>query len=164
MEIQRCLDLRKLKAISDYQFSPEITDILFKNSERLTIIRSKNTDKIRYIKRDDELLLTLKPTNGLFTLTFQAAKLITNNTTPPTLRAVILTEVSSFITEGRNVFCKHVVDIDESLRPMDEVIVVNQEDEILAIGRVNVPVEYVKTFTRGMAVNVRKGVEKYMDF
>ncbi len=161
MDIQKLLDLRKLKGISDYQFSPEITDILFKESEELKIIRSKNTHKIRYVYFNEELLLTLKPTTGLFTLSFLAAKKILKHTNPPRLRVVVLTEVSPFIKKGRNVFCKHVVDADDDLRPMDEVIVVNQEDELLAIGRINIAIPYIKTFERGVAVNVRKGIDKY---
>jgi predicted RNA-binding protein (TIGR00451 family) len=81
----------------------------------------------------------------------------------PKLRAIVLTEVSEYIKKGRNVFCKHVVDIDDDLRPLDEVIVVNQEDELLAIGRLKIPVPYVRAFNSGMAVNVRKGAHKSKD-
>ena len=38
--------------------------------------------------------------------------------------------------------------------------VVNQNDELLAIGRLKLPKIYVKSFSRGIAVNVRKGVYK----
>ncbi|TFF88832.1 MAG: pseudouridine synthase, partial [Promethearchaeota archaeon] len=157
MNVTRILDIRQLKGISDYQFSPEITDILFKNMEQIELKKSKNTGKIRYLYEKDELLLTLRPTNGLFTLGFLAANKIVNNFAPPVMRAIVLTEISEFIKEGRNVFCKHVVDIDEDLRPMDEVIVVNEQDVILAIGRVKIPVPYIKDFNRGVAIDVRKG-------
>lgn len=158
MDTERLLGLRKLKAISDYQFGPEITDILFKNFEKIKLIRSKNTGKIRYIQLNEELLLTLKPTNGFFTLGFLAAKMIINNTQSPRLRSVVLTEISEFIEKGRNVFCKHILDIDENLRPNDEIIIVNQEQKILAIGRVAIPIPYIKAFDRGLAINVRKGI------
>ncbi|TXT66757.1 MAG: tRNA-guanine(15) transglycosylase [Promethearchaeota archaeon] len=158
MEIEQILAIRKLKAISDYQFGPEITDILFENLDHIRIVRSKNTGKIRYVYSGEELLLTLKPTNGLFTLTFLASDIIISNTKSPRLRAVVLTEISKFIRKGRNVFCKHILDIDDSLRPNDEIIVVNQEQEILAIGRVSIPVPYIREFTRGVGVDVRKGI------
>jgi archaeosine-15-forming tRNA-guanine transglycosylase len=159
MDTARLLGLRKLHAISDYQFGPEITNILFKNDDDIQILRSKNTNKIKYVHLNGELLLSLKPTTGLFTLSFLAARHIIEGTTYPRLRAEVLTEISEFIRKGRNVFCKHVTNIDEGLRPMDEVIVVNQEGEILAIGRVNIPIAYVKTFNRGVGIDVRKGVE-----
>lgn len=154
---QSILDFRKLKAISDYQFTPQVTDILFKEPDKISIIRSKNTGKIRYIYLDEELLLTLRPTNGLFTLSFLAAEIIIKHLPSPTLRTVVLSEISPFIRKGRNVFCKHVVEIDENLRANDEVIVVNQEDELLAIGRLHIAIPYIKAFQRGVAINVRKG-------
>jgi len=154
------LGLRKVKAICDYQFDPEITDILFSNKEEIRLERSKNTNKIRYIYLKDNLLLTLRPSNGFFTLSLFSAKKIIDNTTPPKLRAIVLTEISDFIKKGRNVFCKHVINIDENLRPMDEVIVVDQNDELLAIGRLKIPIGYVKTFKYGVAINVRKGINK----
>ena len=160
MSIIYLLGLRKVKAICDYQFDPDITDILFSNKEEIRLERSKNTNKIRYIYLEDNLLLTLRPSNGFFTLSLFSAKKIIDNTTPPKLRAIVSTEISDFIKKGRNVFCKHVINIDENLRPMDEVIVVDQNDELLAIGRLKIPIDYVKTFKNGVAINVRKGINK----
>ena len=160
MTLDYLLGLRKVTAICDYQFDPEITDILFDNKEGIHFERSKNTNKIRYIYKRDNLLLTLRPTNEFFTLSFFSAQKIIDNTTPPKLRAIILNEVSEYIKKGRNVFCKHIIDIDENLRPMDEVIVVDQNDELLAIGRLKLPIPYVKTFKNGVAINVRKGINK----
>ena len=157
MNIELLLGLRKIKAISDYQFGPDITDILFEDITNIRIERSRNTNKIRFIYHQNDLILTLRPTNGFFTLTLHSARKILNHTIPPKLRTVVQTEISDFIKEGRNVFCKHVVDIDTDLRPMDEVIVVNQEDELLAIGRLKIPAHQVKYFQSGIAINIRKG-------
>ena len=157
MSVKLLLGLRKIKAISDYQFGPEITDILLEDVGNIRIERSRNTDKIRFIYHENDLILTLRPTNGFFSLTIPSARKILKRTKPPKLRTVVLTEISDFIKEGRNVFCKHVVDIDTDLRPMDEVIVVNQDDELLAIGRLKIPAQQVKFFQSGIAINIRKG-------
>ena len=154
------LGLRQAKAISDYQFGKGITNLLFKNINSIRIERSSATQKTRYIFLENNLILTLRPTNGFFTLSIHSARIIINNFRAPKLRVVVLNEISEFIKKGRNVFCKHVVDIDENLRPFDEVIVVNQDDELLAIGRLKLPKMYVKSFSSGIAVNVRKGVYK----
>ena len=163
MSINYLLGLRKVKAISDYQFGPEITDILFGNKEDIRIERSKNTNKIRFVYLKDKILLTLRPNNGFFTLSLLSAKLIIKYTKPPKLRVMVSTDVSEFIKEGRSVFCKHVIDIDGNLRPMDEVIVVDQNDELLAIGRLKIPITYVKTFKNGVAIKVRRGINKSKD-
>ncbi len=157
MNNQLLLGLRKIKSISNYQFGNDITDILFKNEDGIRIERSKNTNKIRYIYSDNDLMLNLRPTNGFFTLSLFSAKKIIINTSPPRLRAIVLNEISEFIKKGRNVFCKHIVDIDHDLRPLDEVIVVDQNDTLLAIGKLKIPITYVKTFKRGIAINTRKG-------
>lgn len=154
------LDLRKLKGISDYQFGPKVTDLLFDNINKIHVEHSKNTGKIRYVYYNDQLLLNLRPNNGLFTLSLLSASKIIDKTKSPKLRGVVLNEISEFIEKGRNVFCKHVVEIDDNLRPLDEIIVVNQNDELLAIGRLMIPIPYVRSFKSGIAINVRKGIKK----
>ncbi|MFX1302809.1 MAG: PUA domain-containing protein [Promethearchaeota archaeon] len=160
METAFLIGLRQIKAISDYQFGKEITDILFDDIEQIHFERSPNTHKIRYIYYKNNLLLTLRPTNGFFTLTLYSAQKLINKISPPKLRIIVLNDISEFIKKGRNVFCKHVTDIDEDLRPLDEVIIVNQNDELLGIGKLKIPVSYVKSFSYGIAVNVRKGIYK----
>ena len=154
------IDLRKVRAISDYQFRFSTTDILFKNEETIRIEYSKNTNKIKYVYDNENLMLSFKPTNGFFTLSAFAAQKVLNYTQKPYLRAIVLSEIAEFIKKGRNVFCKHVVDIDPFLRPLDEVIVVNQEDKLLAVGRLMIPAHYIKTFDTGIAIKVRKGIYK----
>jgi len=160
MEIDLLLGFRQVKGISDYQFGKDITDILFDDMEYITIQRSPNTNKIRYIYYKKELLLVLRPINGLFTLTLLSAKKIREKTCIPRLRVVVLNDIAEFIKKGRNVFCKHVVDVDKTLRPLDEVVVVNQNDELLGFGRLKVPVSYIRSFSNGIAVNIRKGIYK----
>jgi len=160
METDLLIGLRQLKGISDYQFGKDITDILFDDIDRISLERSSNTNKIRYVFYDNNLSIILRPTNGFFTLTLFSAKNIIKKASVPRLRVIVLNEISEFIKKGRNVFCKHVVDIDGELRALDEVIVVNQDDELLGIGKLKVPVSYVKNFSIGIAVSIRKGIYK----
>ena len=160
MDHKLLIGLRQVKAISDYQFGKQITDVLFKNIQNIRLERSRSTNKIRYIFHNDNLILTLRPNNGFFTLSLYSANIIIQNCVSPKMRVIVLNEISEFIEKGRNVFCKHVVELDEDLRPLDEVIVVNQNDKLLAIGRLKLRFSYVKSFSRGVAVNVRKGIYK----
>ena len=160
METKLFFALRKVKAISDYQFGQSITDILFENENEINFKFSKNTGKIKHVYDKDKLILNLRPTNGFFTLSLFSAVKIIKSIPPLKLRAIVMNEISEFIRKGRNVFCKHVIDIDDSLRPSDEIIVVNQENEILAIGKLVIPVPYVRSFKTGIAIKVRKGTAK----
>jgi predicted RNA-binding protein (TIGR00451 family) len=160
METKLFFALRKVKAISDYQFGQSITDILFEDESEINFKFSKNTGKIKHIFYRNKLLLNLRPTNGFFTLSLFSAEKIIKNIPTPRLRGIVMNEISDFIKIGRNVFCKHIIDIDDNLRPSDEIIVVNQEDEILAIGKLVIPVPYVRSFKTGIAIKVRKGIGK----
>ena len=62
--------------------------------------------------------------------------------------------------EGKNVFARFVVDMDPDLRPMDEAMVVNSRDELLAIGQVILIRDEALAFDRGIAVKVREGCGK----
>ncbi|NVM18240.1 MAG: pseudouridine synthase [Candidatus Lokiarchaeota archaeon] len=158
METKLFFALRKVKAISDYQFGQSITDVLFEDENEIHFKFSKNTGKIKHVYYKDKILLNLRPTNGFFTLSLFSAEKIIKNIPPPKLRAIVMNEISDFIRLGRNVFCKHVIEIDDNLRPSDEIIVVNQENEILAIGKLMIPVPYVRSFKTGVAIKVRKGM------
>jgi len=160
MDIKFILALRKVKAICDYQFGQAITDILFEDESEIHFIFSRNTGKIKHIYRENNLLLNLRPTNGFFTLSLFSAERIINSTPSPKHRAVVMNEISEFIRKGRNVFCKHIVDIDITLRPNDEVIVVDQSNDLLAIGRLVIPIPYVRSFQTGIALKIRKGIGK----
>ena len=160
MDTKLFFALRKVKSISDYQFGQSITDILFEDEKEIKIEFSKNTGKIKHVFYRDELLLNLRPTNGFFTLSLFSAEIIIKNIPKPRLRGIVMNEISDFIKIGRNVFCKHITDIDDNLRPSDEIIVVNQADEILAIGKLVIPVPYVRSFKTGIAIKVRKGISK----
>jgi len=160
METKLLFALRKVKAISDYQFGQSITDILFEDENEINFEFSKNTGKIKHIYDKDKLILNLRPTNGFFTLSLFSAKKIIDSIPPLKLRAVVMNEISDFIKIGRNVFCKHIIDIDDNLRPFDEIIVVNQENDLLSIGKLVIPVPYVRSFKTGIAIKVRKGIAK----
>ncbi len=160
MEHDLLITLRKVKAICDYQFGPLITDVLFDNNNNIHIEFSKNTGRMRHIYDQENLLLNFRPTNGFFTLSLFSAKKIIRSVPKPILRVIVQNEISEFIKKGRNVFCKHIIDIDDNLRALDEVIVVNQKDELLAIGKLMFPVPYLRSFKRGIAVNVRRGIDK----
>jgi uncharacterized protein with predicted RNA binding PUA domain len=76
---------------------------------------------------------------------------------PPHIVAV-RGDVSEFIKAGRNVFAKHVVAAESSIRPRDEVIVVNENRELLAVGRAFLAGFEMTQFKRGIAVKTRRGV------
>ncbi len=149
--------LEKLRCVADYQFGKGAGKALFEK-DKITWKRSRETGKIRYIYKDGELLLSLVPTSGFFTLTIKAAKILLESFKPPKLRVAVNADAEPFVKRGRSVFSKFVVDNDPEIRPGEEVIVVNREDELLAIGKSILAGTEFSFFKKGVAIKIRKTI------
>ncbi len=150
--------IRALRIIADYQFGKGAGKVLFPDDVELVI--SKATGKVRQIKHNGVRIATLKPDTGLFSLSIEGARRLKEAFEYPKLRVVVMNDVSEFVARGKNVFAKHVVDVDEEIRANDEVIIVNEDDELLATGRAKLSSFEMLAFDRGVAVEVRQGVRK----
>ncbi|MGC8913667.1 MAG: tRNA guanosine(15) transglycosylase TgtA [Thermoplasmata archaeon] len=149
------IELRLIKSVCDFQFGEGAGKIL--TSGNIEIVHSKNTGRIRNIFRDGRHILSMR-NDGYFNLKIEGAKLLLKHLSPPKLRCIVTQDAFEFNAKGKNVFAKFVIDMDAHLVPLDEVIVVNQNDEIAAVGRVLLTSDEVKSFQRGVAVKVREGV------
>jgi len=148
-------DLQKIRSIADYQFGKGVGKELFPDDVK--ILYSKGTGRIRYVYLGETRLATLRPTNGLFSLSITGAKRIMENVKPLRLWVMVGEEAALFVKKGRSVFAKHVSDADEEIRPMEEVIVISEGGEVLAVGKAILTGEEMKAFKKGVAVKVRRG-------
>ena len=148
--------LRKIRSVADYQFGKGVGNKLF--PEDVIIAHSKNTGKIRYIYLGDSLLATLRPTTGLFILTIAGAKRLVSEVNPLRMWVKIQDYAEPFVAKGRSAFAKHVTEADDEIRPNEEVIVVSQKNEVLAVGRALLSGTEMKAFSKGIAVRIRRGV------
>src|SRR3972149_3587143 len=149
--------LEKIRKIADYQFGKAAGNFLFPNGVNTAL--SRKTGRIRHVRCRDRLLATLRPTDGTFSLTIDGAKrLIRANA--PSLWAKVSEEAASFISKGKSVFAKHIIDADAEIRPHDEVIVLDKGGNVLAVGKAVLTGTEMKLFTRGLAVRVRRGVDE----
>jgi len=149
--------LMQVRTVADYQFGRGAGKILF--SEDTGFIFS-STGRIRQILDGDGRIATVRAKDGFLTLSIEGARRLHSSLDYPGLRVVIQKDVSSFIKEGRNVFARHVIDVDSKIRAHEEVIVVDEDDELLATGRANLSAEEMDSFERGVAVDVRSGTGK----
>lgn len=149
-------DLWKIRCITDYQFGKGVGNILF--PDNVDIVYSKRTGRVRHVYLDGKRLVTLRPRDGFFSLTVFGAKKIVEGVKPLRYWVKVQDDVSAFIAEGKSVFAKHIVDADEEIRPMEEVIVINEEGEVLAVGKAILTGKEMTAFKKGVAVKVRRGV------
>jgi predicted RNA-binding protein (TIGR00451 family) len=142
--------------VANYQFGRGASKAF---PETILITRSPNTHRIRHIYNDDELLATYRPRDGLLALSIPGGQALRQIFKVPRLRVKVVAGVEEFIKNGGNVFCKHVQDVDPELRPAEEVLVVDQKDRLLAVGRSFFNAEEMLSFKIGVAVKVRHGIE-----
>jgi predicted RNA-binding protein (TIGR00451 family) len=147
--------LKRIRSVADYQFGKGVGAKLF--PEDVAIIHSKRTGRIRYVYLDSKRLATLRPTDGLFSLSIEGAKRITEKVGSAKCFVAVLDGVSRFIAEGGDVFAVHVVKADCEIRPKDEVVVVDEHGKVLGVGRAVLSGEEMKAFKTGVAVKVRRG-------
>jgi uncharacterized protein with predicted RNA binding PUA domain len=148
--------LDKIRSIADYQFGKNIGKKLF--PENVTFELSKRTGRIRFINLNGERLATLKPTDGLFSLSLKAAKYIVENIPEAKGFITLKNDVSQYIAAGGDVFAVHVVEVDDEVRAKDEVIIVDENRQFLAVGRTNLSALEIRAFKTGVAVKVRHGI------
>ncbi len=149
-------NLKIVRMIADYQFGRGAGVALFPDT--CTFIYSKN-GKIRQILDGGRRIATLKADSGLLTLSVEGARRLHKAFPFPRHRVVVLNEVSQFIADGKSVFAKHVVRVDEKIRANDEVLVVNELDELLATGKALLSAFEMLEVKRGVAVKTRQGSE-----
>ena len=150
--------LKTVRVIADYQFGKGAGKVLFPDTCKFVL--SPTTGRIRQVKDNGIRIATLKADSGWFTLSIEGARRLHDAFEYPKLRVVVLKEVGGFIAEGRSVFAKHVVDVDPEIRANDEVIVVDEDDNLLATGRAVLCAKEMLEFERGVAVSVRQGIKK----
>lgn len=147
--------MKRIRAVADYQFGRDVGAELFPDAVK--IVFSKRTGRIRYVHLDGKRLATMRPTDGLFSLSIRGAKRIVENTSSAKCYVNVRDEVSKFIAEGGDVFAVHVVKTDDEVRAKDEIIVLDSKRKILAVGRAVLSGEEMMAFKRGVAVKVRHG-------
>jgi len=147
--------LQAVRKIADYQFGKDAGKKLFPDKVSFTI--SKKTGRVRQIRYEEKLIATLNPTSGLLSLTIEGAKRLAAGNGAKSGWVKVQDEAAQFIENGSDVFAKHVVDADEEIRPMEEVIVFNSNNEVIAVGRAVLSGIEMRDFTRGVAVKVRRG-------
>ncbi len=149
------MDMARARAIADHQFGAGASKHLLRG--KVEHVKSRKTGKIRNVYADGEHVLSLRARDGLYTLKLAGGVRLHKAFKSPRLRVLVSEESAPFNLQGKNVFAKFVMDCDEEVRPLDEVLVVDDADNLLAVGRALMNREEMLAFQRGVAVKVREG-------
>ncbi|THE66444.1 PUA domain containing protein [Salinadaptatus halalkaliphilus] len=149
-------DLSTLRTIADYQFGAGAGAALFPLEESPTIKRT-SSGRPQQVHADDGRLVSFG-TDGRFTLGIEGGRRLAAGLESPAYRVVVDDESEPFVRDEKNVFAKFVREAGDEIRPGDEVLVVHERGELLAVGTAQLDAAAITAFDTGMAVAVREGV------
>jgi predicted RNA-binding protein (TIGR00451 family) len=147
--------LQRIRSIADYQFGQGVGNILF--PENVAIEYSHSTGRIRYISLRGERLATLRPTDGMLSISISAARVIAEKASSAQCFVTVRQDVAEFVEKGGDVFAVHVVKADSDIHAKEEVVVKDEKGRILAVGRAFLSAAEMLAFKTGVAVKVRHG-------
>ncbi|HIP57417.1 MAG TPA: pseudouridine synthase [Ignisphaera aggregans] len=151
---------RILEHLIAYQFTsyaiPALHELLHRHPK---ICKSKTTDKIRQVVIEgNTIAITIRASDHVIIPHIPFAKLLHKYLPFPLYRVVVVNEMVSDVMNGWTVFAKHILLADENIRPGDEVLVVDEQDKLLAIGRSILGHREMLTAVYGPAVIIREKV------
>ena len=145
------IELVRMWGILAYQFDPIVASSLLTPKESIEVITSSKGE-IRYVIRNGKRILTLRPSSGTFSISLEAAEIIVKVSNSPKYRVIIKEDRE---LKG-SILARDVMKADVGIRPSDEVIVVNQDDKVIGVGRAKVPGDFMKLLSYGEVVRLRE--------
>jgi conserved protein with predicted RNA binding PUA domain len=129
--------------------------------EELSFEYSRRTGRIKSLSIRNKLVATLRRDGGIALTIFGAQELLKNrqfreNCVIPTLEAL------SFVSEGRSLFCKHVRWCGSNVKVGSDVAIIDNNDNVLAVGKAILGATSMKAYQKGVAVKVREGIKSRM--
>jgi 7-cyano-7-deazaguanine tRNA-ribosyltransferase len=152
-------EIQIIRDIAEFQFSKGIGKYLFPDDVR--IVKSRKTDRIQKIFLKNKLIAILRAGDGFFALRIEGAKRLKNKLRFPRYRVVICkdNEVLDIISRGGSVFAKFIENCDKKIMPREEVLVVDENDNLIAVGEALLNGKEMLEFNRGVAVKTREGIK-----
>jgi 7-cyano-7-deazaguanine tRNA-ribosyltransferase len=148
-------DIQRIKMIADYQFGTGSGSGLF--NDDVKIVKSRKTGKIRHVYDGEELIATLRASDGIFVLAREGARRLHSFLPYPKNRVVVNEDAEPFAREGKSIFAKFVINCDIDIHAKEEVLIVNEQDQLLAFGKSVLNGKEIHDFNTGQAVKTRKG-------
>ncbi len=148
--------LKRVRTIADYQFGRGAGRILF--SDEVTFQLS-TTKRVRQILLHNERIATVRAKDGMLTLSIKGAARLHGFLPYPAQRVVVNSDAAPFVSKGKTAFARHVVAVDPDIRAGQEVLVVDESDRLLATGKAVLSAIEMQDFKKGIAVDVRSGID-----
>jgi uncharacterized protein with predicted RNA binding PUA domain len=148
--------LERIRTIADYQFGSGAGAALFPDGVRCIMGR---TGRLRQVLEGEKRIATLRANDGFLILSAYGGQKLKEALPFPKKRVIMNDDAAPFVAKGKTAFCKFVLDCDPEIRALEEVLLVDEDDNLLATGQALLCAEEMKAFKKGTAVRVRYGVK-----
>ncbi|MHA1976527.1 MAG: DUF5591 domain-containing protein [Candidatus Hodarchaeales archaeon] len=138
-----------LRVVADYQFGCGVGKLLIPDNARLQGHKELGI-RIQYAGKH---LMTFRSSTGFLTLSVEAARRILGST-----KNIVRFEGESI--RGTTIFANAIRRADHEIRMNDEVIVVNENEEIIATGVAYLPGKLLIAMPRGLGIKIRQKVKE----
>ena len=153
----RSFNLEKVRFLSDIQFGTGTGKELFPDSSVITVSRS--TGRIRTISVDGKILATMRTHDGYLGLTMDGASIIHKQCRGIENRVMVTSESAEFNRRGSSVFFKFIVEYDRDIIALNDVLVVDPDDNLVAVGRATVSGREMGMYREGAAVLINHHIK-----
>ena len=124
----------------------------------LSFSYSRKTGRIKSFGINNQLIGTLRSDGGI-ALTIFGASILLSNTSFKQNCMIPVKEALPFVSEGRSLFCKHVEWFGSNINIGSEVVVIDKNNSVLAVGRSVVSQSQLLGRIADVAVRIREGIK-----
>ena len=149
--------LKRVRMMADYQFGKGAGAVLFDEGSKFQLSKTK---RIRQVHSDGIRIATVRAKDGFFTLSMEGARRLHAYLKAPAMRVSVVDDAAPFVAKGKTAFCKHIISVDPDVRAMEEILVTDKDDNLLATGQLVLSPKEILYSSQGAAVLVRGGIDK----
>ena len=139
----------------DALFGKGVSNVL---PRELSFSYSRKTGRIKSFGINNKLIGTLRSDGGI-ALTIFGASILLSDTGFKQNCMIPNEDALPFVSEGRSLFCKHVEWFGSNINIGSEVVVIDKNDVVLAVGRSVVSQSQLLGRIGDVAVRVREGIK-----
>ena len=155
--------IQKISYHIDFLFGKGISSILPTDIE---IEYSKKTGKIKNFSLNGKLIGTFR-TDGGIALTIYGCKLFLQDKNFYYNCIIPIEDVVPFVSEGRSLFVKHVLECGQNVKTGSEVAILDSNQNVIAVGRSLLSFDFFygmknennRSMIKGVAVKIREGIK-----
>jgi uncharacterized protein with predicted RNA binding PUA domain len=147
-----------LRTLINFQFGLGVGEVLLSEDivKRTNFKFSKRTGRLKHVFLDNKPYLSIRTNDGFVTLSLLAAKIILEKNIPFKNIIVVDSKFSHMIKHYKQIPVKFVKQVDPMLKAGSEIIAIDENKNLIGVGRSLLNGEEILLLKRGIAAKLRK--------